>query len=162
MKVAVQAGTPIVVLLALLATTVYLPKTLQIAAEMHQTGMGYVGPNRGKSEIIRELKNLPLNLMIISNDTGAILFYTGRMALEFNERFNPKPVERFVRYGDDPVDASEKYFKEHQAVLAVFEPSFFYQIQETYDGLAQKRLDTLFAGLTVAERFPEGAIYLYP
>jgi hypothetical protein len=140
----------------------YLPQSWEAAQTLHEAGAGYTSLAWQNSETIQAVKRLPTNMLVISNDTGAILFFTGRSALEINELYSPKPAERFLRYGDDPQDGSEVYFKQGKAVLVVFNGQFHWQIQAKYGNLADQRLDTIFTGLKVAGQYTDGTIYAAP
>ncbi len=155
-------GFAAVILLSGVVLASYLPQAIKLASERHQVGAGYTSPGWMNSSTIQSLKSIPSDQLIISNDTGAILFFTGRMALEVSERFAPKPEDRFTRYGDDQQDSSELAFREGRAVLVVFNPGFYWQMHEVYGEQTDQRLSSFYAGLTVVGRYPDGAIYRYP
>jgi hypothetical protein len=155
-------GLAVVILLSCVALASYFPQTIQVVSERHQVGAGYTSPGWMNSATIQGVKSIPPDQLMISNDTGAILFFTGRMALEVSERFAPKSVDQFTRYGDDQQDSSQLAFKEHRATLVLFNPGFYWQMHDAYGEQTDQRLSSFYEGLTIVGRYADGAIYRYP
>jgi 4-amino-4-deoxy-L-arabinose transferase-like glycosyltransferase len=114
------------------------------------------------SQTIRAAQELSEDTPIISNDTGAILFFTGRMGMEISESYRSEPLQQFTRFGDDLDDSAQTLFRDGEAALVLFYPSFYWQLYDLYQDDTEKRLQAFVQGLDVYAEFPDGAIYFYP
>jgi 4-amino-4-deoxy-L-arabinose transferase-like glycosyltransferase len=149
-------------LLLVLGLSTYLPKSLAMADQIHRTGEGYTHAAWRASQTTRALQELPPDITIISNDTGAILFFTGRMAIEISETNRSEPLRQFIRFGDDLDDSAQALFREGETALVLFYPSFYWQLHELYQDDTERRLEAFVQGLVAYGEFQDGAIYFYP
>lgn len=140
----------------------YLPANWAMAKNQHDNGSGYSSPSWRSSQTIQYLNQIPLEKTIISNDTGAVLFFTNRTALEFNQSFSKLPLTAFTRYGDDPIDDAQKLFHNRQAVLVLFTPALYWQLEPHFYDQTQQRIDSLLGGLEKLSETSDGGIYRYP
>ncbi|NMB69031.1 MAG: hypothetical protein GYA20_09750 [Chloroflexi bacterium] len=98
----------------------------------------------------------------VSNDNGALLYFTGRTALEVRERFRDAPAQEFTRFGDEPGDDVQALFREGKAVLVLFMPQFYWQLEPVYGEQTGARIDAMLAGLEPLYEGADGGIYRYP
>lgn len=143
----------------------YVPQTSALAEEYHQKGAGYSSAAWQASQTIQAVKQLPQDVPIISNESGAILFHTGRFALEISELYRASETSLAspsLRYGDDLTDPSQQLFHDGGAALVLFQPSFYWQLYEINPEQAEQRMEALLQSLTLYGEFPDGSIYFYP
>lgn len=144
----------------LVGCAAYLPPSLAMLQEYHQKGAGYTGEAWRLSPTIQAVQALPKDTVIISNETGAILFLTGRYGLEITEIYRSSP-EEFTRFGDDPLEETQRLFREDGAALVLFQPAFYWRLHELYQDQTAERLRAFTEGLTLYGEYPDGAIYFY-
>lgn len=140
----------------------YLPASLETMQSLHTNGRGYVTPAWQNSQTLRALRDVPADLTLISNENGAVLFFSGRTALEVKERFRSKPLDVFTRFGDDPQDEVQALFHEGRAALVIFRQPLYWQLAPLYGDQTQARIDAFLSGLTPLYEGADGGIYLYP
>lgn len=140
----------------------YLPANLATARTLHADGRGYITAAWQNSATIQALRDVPEGLTLISNENGALLFFTGRTALEISERFRKEPLAEFTRFGDDPADEAQALFRQGKAVLVVFRQQLYWQLEPLYGDRTDERIGGLLAGLKPVFEGPDGGIYLYP
>jgi 4-amino-4-deoxy-L-arabinose transferase-like glycosyltransferase len=148
--------------LSVLGLVAYLPHSLALAERIHNNGEGYTSSAWSTSQTVQAVRELPKDIPIISNDTGAILFFTGRMAIEISETYRSEPLLELKRFGDHPADSAQALFRKGDTALVLFYPSFYWQLHELYQDETEERLEAFVQGLTVHGEFPDGAIYFYP
>ncbi len=159
-----QGKTGIIVfawIAVLVGSAAYLPPSLAMLQEYHQKGAGYTGEAWRLSPTIQAVQALPKDTVIISNDTGAILFLTGRFGLEITEIYQSSPSSEFTRFGDDPLDETQRLFREEGAALVLFQPAFYWRVHELYQDQTEDRLRAFTEGLTLYGEYSDGAIYFY-
>ena len=152
--------TLIPILLAAGISISYLDESLDIVSQYHQSGSGYTGRVWRASGTIQAIEQLPSNISLISNDSAALLFYTGRPAYDISELTNNQPLMSFPTYGDDPSDPAQIAFRENGAGLVLFNSSRW-QFQRLYGDQTTKRLDYFTRGLSLYAQSWDGAIYFY-
>ncbi len=140
----------------------YLPANLAAARSLHADGRGYTMPAWQTSATIQALRDLPAGLTLISNENGALLYFSGRTALELSERFRKEPAAEFTRFGDDPADDAQVLFRQGKAALVVFRQQLYWQLEPLYGDQTDERIGGLLAGLKPVFEGPDGGIYLYP
>lgn len=148
--------------LLLAAGAAYLPANWQTMQDLHANGRGYSSPGWQNSAILAALDDVPPELARVSNDNGALLYFTGRTALEVRERFRDVPAQEFTRFGDEPGDDVQALFREGKAVLVLFMPQFYWQLEPVYGEQTDARIDALLAGLETLYEGADGGIYRYP
>jgi hypothetical protein len=138
-----------------------LVNSLDFLGDNYQNGSGYTSEAWKNSAVISAIQELDGDLALISNESSAILFLTGRPTYEVSERFLSAPAGTFTRYGDDPTDPVQRIFRSGQAVLVIFPTTFYWQLFPIYGERTQDRLDSLLQGLEIEKRLSDGIIYRY-
>jgi hypothetical protein len=141
-------------------------RSLPIAIELHRNGDGYTSSTWRDSETIQLLPRLvPPDMELISNQSAAILFLSGRPAFELTELYFDEPLQTFARYGDgpnEPNDMAEQLFHQRKAALVIFPKTLYWQLYPLYGEKTKERIDALFAGLETKGPFHDGVVYFYP
>jgi 4-amino-4-deoxy-L-arabinose transferase-like glycosyltransferase len=162
-KVLVQRGFMVLVgVLCLAGLFSYGITSKSLLTRYHTSGSGYTAQAWHSSALIEALQKMDPATILISNDTGAILFFTGRMGLEIKELHAPEPLTAFSRFGDDPSDETQGIFRDQGAALVLFQPAFYWEMQNLYQDETDARLERFTEGLIVYGEYPDGAIYFYP
>ncbi len=93
-------------------------RTMRIVQQNAVTGLGYNAVKWRESKVIAALKVIPESQPLVTNETMAILYLTGRVASPVAEIYFDKPVYPFTRYGDGPTgaDSAEEDFKEAESL----------------------------------------------
>ncbi|MEN6410042.1 MAG: phospholipid carrier-dependent glycosyltransferase [Anaerolineaceae bacterium] len=140
----------------------YLKDNIPLMKNLHDNGGGYSSPVWQYSKTIQNLSQISPEMKIISNDTGAVLFFTNRSALEFKQSFDKLSTTEFTRYGNETLDDAQQLFHDRQAVLVLFTPSLFWQLEPVFQDQTQERINLLLGGLEKVSETSDGGIYLYP
>jgi hypothetical protein len=148
------------VVFALGISVSYLHDTADLVSRYHQEGAGYTGRAWQNSSIFKLVELLPGNLPIISNESAAVLFFTGRPAYDLSELADQTPQSIANRYGDDPADPAQRVFRVNGAALVLFYTSY-QQFQELYGDQSSLRLDNLTRDLSLYAHTSDGDIYFY-
>jgi hypothetical protein len=135
--------------------------SIKFLQDNHLSGSGYTSEAWQNSAVIKTIQALDKDTALISNESSAILFLTGRPAYDVNERFLSTPAETYTRYGEDPEDPAQRLFKTGKAVLVIFPTTFYWQLFPIYGDRTQARLDSMLQGLDVIQRLSDGVIYRY-
>ncbi|GAP19970.1 hypothetical protein [Leptolinea tardivitalis] len=138
-------------------------RTVRIVRQNAETGLGYNSIAWQQSKIIAAVKAIPESQNLVTNETMALLYLTGRVAKPVGEIYADKPVYPFSRYGDGPEgnDPAEAEFKKGDSLLVVFN-SLENQFESIYGDRAKERAETFVNGLRVDAFGDDGAIYDYP
>ena len=112
------------------------------------------------SGLIRAVRDLPEDILVISNRSAAVLMWADRPAFEMMDGLQSAFLDQTTPYGSDETDTTQKVFREG-AVLVVFR-TFPSQMEVKYGDRGVKRLESIFDGLTVLAEYPDGVIYVYP
>jgi hypothetical protein len=123
------------------------------------TATSYVWRN---SETIAAVRNLPENVVIVSNESYAIQVWTGRPAHSMVEEMRTSFIDQDVPYGADTSDPAQAAFSGQGAALVVFGDELPYQLKDNFGEAGTARLETLFTGLVVGGRYADGVIYYSP
>lgn len=145
---------------ALLVAAHYIPRTLDHLARVHQ-GVGTTAYRWKDSETMQAVRDLPQDMLIVSNQAATILAWTNRSGYELMEKLEPRFLEGSAPYGSDPGDVAQKAFCTYGAALVIFD-GFPGQLEQAFEEMAPGRADTLLSGLVVHDRFQDGAIYFCP
>ena len=135
--------------------------SIKILQDNHLNGSGYTGEAWKNSAVIKAIQGLDQDTVLISNESSAVLFLTGRPAYDVNERFLSTPAETYTRYGEDPEDTAQRLFKTGKAVLVIFPTTFYWQLFPIYGDRTQARLDSMLQGLDIIQRLSDGVIFRY-
>lgn len=138
-------------------------RTFRIVQQNYGQGMGFTSVYWQESETIQAVKQLPLDIKIVTNEEMAVLFLTGRASYPLAEIYFQKPLTAFHRYGDgnSERDEAQRLFREEGAVLVLFD-TISEQMASLYGDRTAERIASLVEGLKVVFRGSDGAIYIYP
>jgi hypothetical protein len=138
-------------------------RTIRIVRQNAQTGLGYNAVTWRQSQLIPAIKVLPEGQKLVTNETMAVLYLTGRVAEPVAEVYADKPVYPFTRYGDGPAgtDPAEAEFKQAHSLLIVFD-TLETQFKSIYAEKAAERAKVFTDGLRVVAFGDNGAMYYYP
>jgi hypothetical protein len=112
-----------------------------------------------ESPVIAELRSLPRDAAVISNQPEVILMWADRPAYHFG-RFSRDFIESDSFYGSDMNDPVQRLFQEGNAFLVV--TNDFYPTSLQTEGLTAERQVLLFKGLEVYKRLDDSTIYIFP
>jgi hypothetical protein len=138
-------------------------RTIRIVRQNAQTGLGYNAVTWRQSQLIAAIKELPEGKRLVTNETMALLYLTGRVAEPVAEIYAEKPVYPFTRYGDGPAgnDPAEPAFKAANSLLIVFD-TLESQFASIYGAEATERAKAFTEGLWVVAFGDNGAMYYHP
>jgi hypothetical protein len=138
-------------------------RTIRILRQNAETGLGYNSVTWKQSQLIPAIKVLPEGQKLVTNETMAVLYLTGRVAEPVAEVYADKPVYPFTRYGDGPAgtDPAEAEFKQAHSLLIVFD-TLETQFKSIYAEKAAERAKVFTDGLRVVAFGDNGAMYYYP
>ncbi|MBI9043060.1 MAG: hypothetical protein JEZ06_01170 [Anaerolineaceae bacterium] len=126
------------------------------------SGLGYSSVAWQNSEVIEKVKEMPSETMLITNETNAVLFLTGRAAYPLKEIYFDTPLKEFTAYGNGDLtnDDSQQYFKEEGYPLVLFD-SIDDQLSGLYGERTGERISSLVSGLYRSYRGEDGGIFYY-
>lgn len=151
---------PILIASALIASS--LSTSLEMVEQLHQKGGGLTGMRWHQSEVLEAVKELPPEILIISNEPDAILLHTDRPAYSIPELSETEPGATFFRFGDDLNDGVQRIFRQEGAALVLFE-EFYWQLAKIYTRReVDERLNTFVDGLNIYRTTEDGTIYFFP
>lgn len=138
-------------------------RTIRIVRQNAETGLGYNAVSWRQSKVIAALKVVPESQPLVTNETMAVLYLTGRVAKPVAEIYFDKPAYPFTRYGDGPVgrDPAEAEFKEAGSLLVLFN-TLAYQLYPIYGEQTEERVKIFSEGLRVVAFGEDGAMYYHP
>lgn len=138
---------------------VYGLRGTAIARGYHGGGIGYMMPVWQESETVAQMKKLPADVPIISNETTAVMFFAGRPAYAIQEIYQDQPQSVFTPYGagDDP---AQRAFREQGGALVLFNLTLADDFS-MYGERTGERIKALTQGLYPLYQGEDGAIYLY-
>jgi hypothetical protein len=156
-----QAGSRWIAIVALLALIIfagsYLWRGPRIILQTHTDGLGYIADVWQNSPTIQAVRGVPEGTPVITNETAAVLFLTGRSAYTLQEAYATEPLQMSELYGSDPTDKAQQAFLKGGA-LVIFD-TIRGQISGLYGDETQARLDGMTNGLRQAFRGDDGAVY---
>jgi hypothetical protein len=138
-------------------------RTVRIVRQNAELGLGYNALTWRQSQLIAAIKMLPEGQKLVTNETMALLYLTGRVAEPVAEIYTDKPVYPFTRYGDGPAgtDPAETDFKQAHSLLIVFD-TLESQFEPIYGVKAAERTKVFIDGLNVVAFGENGAMYYHP
>ncbi|MDD5368441.1 MAG: phospholipid carrier-dependent glycosyltransferase [Anaerolineaceae bacterium] len=135
----------------------YIWRGPRIALGEHNAGLGFMMDVWRDSPTVAAMKEIPGSIPIITNETTAVLFFTGRAAYTLQEAYALQPIDLNAVYGSDPSQREQKAFRQG-AALVLFD-TIRSQISGLYGDNTQMRLDGMTHGLRQAFRGDDGAVY---
>jgi len=138
-------------------------RTIRIVQQNAQTGLGYNAITWRQSKLIAAIKLLPEGQKLVTNETMALLYLTGRVGEPVAEIYADKPIYPFTRYGDGPAgnDPAEPAFKAANSLLIVFD-TLESQFASIYGDKAAERVKAFTEGLRVVAFGDNGVMYYHP
>lgn len=141
----------------------YMPVTINQVMIPEHRGLGQTAYSWKSSETMAALRQLPKNAVIISNDSYAVWVWADRTAYDVIDISSPTFIlKRTTPYGSDLNDPAQIAFREKGAALVIFDQEFPGQLKDRFGQNDPVRVHTLLAGLTLAGKYADGAIYYYP
>jgi hypothetical protein len=137
----------------------YAVRGLSIARQDYSTGIGYMASVWRDSPAMARLRQLPADVPIISNETTAVTFLTGRPAYALQEIYQDQPQTPFRVYGSG-ADAAQAAFRQKGAALVLFNTTL-HEDFAMYGDQVDERLAALTDGLYCDYQGEDGAIYFY-
>jgi hypothetical protein len=138
-----------------------LPLLASTLTRLNREGLGYSSPTWRNSPTIAAIEELPASMIIVSDESEAVQFLTGRGALEINELLSSPSLTQFTTFGTDNSDEPQRLFREGRAALVLFR-SAYWQFYAIYGNRTGDRLEAFTRGLKVFRDLPDGTIYLAP
>jgi Dolichyl-phosphate-mannose-protein mannosyltransferase len=138
----------------------YVHDSVDIISNYHQSGFGYTSRSWRESETLHTIEKLPSDIPLISNESAAVLFYTGRPTYDISELINNAPQILTNRFGDDLTDPVQNEFRNNGAALVLFN-TYNWQFYQLYGDQTAERMQNLTKGLYLYSQLKDGAIYMY-
>ena len=137
------------------------PLTMSTLTQLSREGLGYSGSAWRNSPTIAAIGELSAGMIIVSDESEAVQFLTGRGALEISELMSSPSLEQYTTFGTDNGDAPQRLFREGRAALVLFR-SAYWQFYSIYGDRTEDRLEAFTHGLRVFRDLSDGTIYLAP
>lgn len=134
-------------------------KSWNIISQYHEFGSGYTSQTWQRSLTLKIVSEFPMNVPIITNETGALLLLADRPAYELCSLPCNHPATQL--YGDNPDDPIQVKFREDGAALVYFYPYCGVQDEAWYSGI-KAQYESFTQGLTKYFSSCDGAIFFYP
>jgi 4-amino-4-deoxy-L-arabinose transferase-like glycosyltransferase len=135
----------------------YFLRSVMIARDYHNMGIGYNSVAWRNSMTMEALRQIPPDVPLISNEVTAIMYLTGRPAYALQEIYQDAPVEPFTVYGTGEDDA-QRIFREQNGALILFNANLHDDFA-MYGDRIDVRLEVLTSGLYSYFKSEDGAIY---
>ena len=142
-------------------TVANLPLLASTLTQLNREGLGYSSPAWRNSPTIAAIEDLPASMIIVSDESEAVQFLTGRGALEISELLSSPSHTQYTTFGTDYGDTPQRLFREGRAALVLFR-SAYWQFYAIYGDRTDDRLEAFTRGLRVFRDLPDGTIYLAP
>jgi len=134
--------------------------TYEIVATGHAAVAGYASPFWRNSPTIQAIRQLPDDVVIITNESALVLFQTNRPAYDFVEVYRSTPLPIDTRFEDDTTAAYQEVFHQNKAALVLFF-TINSQLDRLYFSKTDQRIQLLTEELYLYHQFNDGAIYFY-
>ena len=157
-----QRLQPIFLICLILFAGSYIFRSYRIVRQNYEEGLGYLSRTWQQSETVQAVKQLPDNILIVTNETNAMLFLTGRLTYPLEEIYKPAGLDEFSTYGSGDLtdDESQRLFKDNGAALVLFD-TIDDQLLGLYADRTAERISSLVDGLYRAYRGADGGIFYY-
>ncbi len=137
-----------------------IPNSWDLIHDLHENGYGYASPAWRDSDVLDAVKRLPDEVPLITNDTIAIQYYSGRRSYEIHEIYDRSLLRVPYKYGDNPNDNYNLLFRNEGAALVLFD-KVKWQLTVLYEDRTTQILESLTNGLYVYFNGWDGNIYFY-
>jgi len=129
----------------------------------NRAGSGPLSTTWQNSELVKAVSTLPQNALIISNRPDILLYWADRPAYDFILELQPGFIQdEKAMYGSDPSDRAQVAFREQGAALVIFGQGVSQDLANVFGEAGKIKGNTIFNGLTIGGKYPDGTIYFYP
>ncbi|MBI5353293.1 MAG: glycosyltransferase family 39 protein [Chloroflexi bacterium] len=148
-------------LLFSISTTAFMINDIPTYSKL-KLGNTNTGYHWNNDPIIEMIRSLPDETPIISNNPDLILLWTNHPAYGIFDTLTPAFIESSLTYGEDDSIPAQIAFR-NNGYLIIFNGAYGFNItfKSLYGKDKVERIKTLFAELTVVDRFDTGTIYKY-
>jgi hypothetical protein len=153
----IAIGRAVALLALIVFAGSYVWRGPRIILQTHTDGLGYIADAWQNSPTIQAVRGVPEGTPVITNETAAVLFLTGRSAYTLQEAYATEPLQTSELYGSDLTDKAQQAFQKGGA-LVIFD-TIRGQISGLYGDETQARLDGMTNGLRQEFRGDDGAVY---
>jgi hypothetical protein len=153
---------PALMVALVLGVAWYGIRSVNISQALHRNGLGYTMPEWQESETMQAVRELPDDVLIVTNQDMAVLALTGRASYPVKEVYFDQPQADFTRYGDGDLsnDDPQRLFRQGKAVLVLFD-TIDDQFAGLYGDRTAERIAAFVDGLHRAYRGSDGGIFYY-
>lgn len=153
---------PVVLVLGLALPN--LSPSIELLSNLHDQGYLHTSKHWHQSKLLKAVRKLPADTILISNQAEVIMLWTNRRTHRIPEIWHRERKEIFTRFGEHPTDPTERLFREQEAALVLFD-TIQGQLRNIYgwenEALAQARLEAMVEGLYPCMEEADGTIYFY-
>lgn len=110
------------------------------------------------SETVHAIRQISPDTPIVSNNAAAILYWADRPAWEIIENLTTEFVSETTPYGSDKTDRAQIAFQDDRGILVIFN-NFPTQMSNLFYEQGILRLNTIFSGLVVQNKYHDGTIF---
>lgn len=138
-------------------------RTARITADAYARGLDFNTETWRTSELLQAVRELPEDVLLVTNETAGLLYATGRAAYPLEEPARGVPLPDFPRYGDGDLtdDLGQQLFRQGDALLVLFN-TIYEQYEPLYGDQAVQRVEALKDGLECLHESLQGVILRYP
>ncbi|MHC1783403.1 MAG: hypothetical protein AB9891_11740 [Anaerolineaceae bacterium] len=133
-------------------------RDVRIVLQNFRDGLGYNSLAWRSSELIEWVKQTPPDTKMVTNETMAVLYLTGRTAYPLAEIYTNKPGDLNARYGSLSTDPGQAAFTNGEVPLVLFD-SIAVQFESIYGERTPQRIEALTAGLEEVMQGNDGKVY---
>ena len=146
----------------ILFVLVYAARSVRIVQQNYQIGLGYNSLAWQNSDTIEAVLALPDDSPIVTNETNAVFYLTGRAAYPLMEIYNNEGLSQFLAYGQGDLanDDGQRLFVEESVPLVLFD-TIDEQLSGLYSDQTDARISALVTGLYRVFRGEDGGIFYY-
>jgi 4-amino-4-deoxy-L-arabinose transferase-like glycosyltransferase len=137
------------------------PESKDKVLSLSREGRGFTSLAWQTSPTIKAIQEINPEVLLITNESAAILLYTNRYAYDLPQLLSEQAAEMNTRFGDDKSDSTSTIFREDGAALVLFD-SIFVQLEPLYHDRTRAKIEALIERLEIFFESTDGAIYFYP
>lgn len=119
---------------------------------------GLMASSWRNSETVHAVRHISPDTPIVSNNAAALLYWADRPAWELIEYLTPEFISETTPYGSDKTDRAQIAFHDDRGMLVIFN-NFPTQMSNSFYEQGTLRLNTIFSGLVVQNKYNDGTIF---